>query len=459
MNRYQRFLTLCFFFCILPFAGSEEFKSQILLDKINQWFENAGITVISLSKNPVFIDRNVPEIKAAFRAKIAKNPEIINIFYGAAEGYFRLNSLNKPLSPTFKYKARPWYYQAMAMKDLIFTEPYIDINTRASVVTAAYPVKDSTGKIHGVVGADILVNTIVGFLNQKSQEIKEDGSPNLIFIMNPQGDELISSFQSITNGFVKKIGQKRVGNFRTENMLTEFVRYRQIRGVPWYLLEFTNSMDSNYNQVFNAINDRLTLSQTRLDRLARNDIFLTENRRKIKDALAKGMRAFTGCQNLSYAGIHREFFLEGRRKHFKNIPYKTMEWFIRTKNILEPVVSNKSLDPVTRKQIITLSRPLLKKGKLFAILAADITVDFLIKSLKKAKNLCCLMNTEGHIVLSRNSDTMKKLVVDRIALQKKYRFKEQVTSNNVDSELEFNRIHLADWFLIMQKFSSSASSE
>jgi HAMP domain-containing protein len=59
----------------------------------------------------------------------------------------------------FDPRSRPWYRLAREKGRPVWTELYVDANTKKLNVTAATPVRDSAGKLLGVVGFDVLLET------------------------------------------------------------------------------------------------------------------------------------------------------------------------------------------------------------------------------------------------------------------------------------------------------------
>lgn len=78
----------------------------------------------------------------------------------------------------YDQSSRPWFQQASAATDVIFTEPYIDLITGKLVVTGALKIKHVNGKDLGVIGLDMVidqVSTIIG-----SKKISEHGKSYLV---------------------------------------------------------------------------------------------------------------------------------------------------------------------------------------------------------------------------------------------------------------------------------------
>jgi len=80
-------------------------------------------------------------------------------------------------------RVRPWYKKATLQGKLIWTNPYIFFTSQRPGVTTASPVHDANGDIKGVVGVDIEIDQISGFLDDL--KIGKTGSA---FILNINGD-------------------------------------------------------------------------------------------------------------------------------------------------------------------------------------------------------------------------------------------------------------------------------
>lgn len=83
----------------------------------------------------------------------------------------------------FDPRTRPWYRNANAGSESIWTDPYIFFSSRQPGITVASPVVDDDDAIHGVIGVDIQINAISSFLGQLSI-----GQNGVAFILNKNGD-------------------------------------------------------------------------------------------------------------------------------------------------------------------------------------------------------------------------------------------------------------------------------
>jgi PAS domain S-box-containing protein len=89
------------------------------------------------------------------------------------------------IDPDDKYdpRTRPWYISAKAKRDIIWTDPYIFFTSKRPGITAASPVIGGGNRVRGVVGVDIEIDAISGFLAQL--KIGNDGAA---MILNNNGD-------------------------------------------------------------------------------------------------------------------------------------------------------------------------------------------------------------------------------------------------------------------------------
>jgi len=60
----------------------------------------------------------------------------------------------------FDPRQRPWYLSARQKGASIWTDLYVDANTKKLTVTAATPVRDAGGRFLGVTGLDVLLSTL-----------------------------------------------------------------------------------------------------------------------------------------------------------------------------------------------------------------------------------------------------------------------------------------------------------
>ncbi|TRW98705.1 PAS domain S-box protein [Paracoccus sp. M683] len=114
------------------------------------------------------------------------------------EDFSMVESRTDPLD-TFDPRSRPWYQRAHDRRATIWTDPYIFFSSKAPGITLASPVLGQDGSIRGVVGVDIEISSISGFLSRlrignsgKALMINQNGDviahPNLDLIRTENAD-------------------------------------------------------------------------------------------------------------------------------------------------------------------------------------------------------------------------------------------------------------------------------
>jgi HAMP domain-containing protein len=86
----------------------------------------------------------------------------------------------------FDPRSRPWYRLAREKRRSVWTELYVDANTKKLNVTAATPVLGAGGKLLGVVGFDVLLETL-----QKDIINIDIGYSNEPFMIDSQGRAVV----------------------------------------------------------------------------------------------------------------------------------------------------------------------------------------------------------------------------------------------------------------------------
>lgn len=89
----------------------------------------------------------------------------------------------------FDPRARPWFAAALATDGFVWTEPYVFFTARKPGITAAAPVRSATGAVIGVIGIDLELEALAGFLAHL--DISESGSA---FIASAEGVLIAAPF-------------------------------------------------------------------------------------------------------------------------------------------------------------------------------------------------------------------------------------------------------------------------
>ena len=121
---------------------------------------------------------------------VSENPFLSLGYYGSVNDLLVLHSRDafKRISDLegFTPTERPWYTKAAERDEVIWTEPYVDANSKNLVVTCAAPVQGEDGALLGVVGFDVLLETI----KQDILDLDIDYS-SYAFLVNEKGEVLV----------------------------------------------------------------------------------------------------------------------------------------------------------------------------------------------------------------------------------------------------------------------------
>lgn len=117
----------------------------------------------------------------------------------------------------FDVTQRPWYISAKKEGKVIWTEPYVDANTKKLVVTCAVPVYRENDNILGVVGFDVLLDTI-----QRDILTMDIGYDSYAFLVNSKGNVLVRPGMETSDSHWDS-------TYESKNLLkTENIRFNQI---------------------------------------------------------------------------------------------------------------------------------------------------------------------------------------------------------------------------------------
>lgn len=106
---------------------------------------------------------------------------------------FTLLETADTLTDSYEARSRPWFRMVNAVQAPIWTQPYIFYTTRQPGITYGVPVLDEAGEIRAILGVDIQIDALSGFLLDIWSErrgaalvLNEDGSvlahPTLVLI-------------------------------------------------------------------------------------------------------------------------------------------------------------------------------------------------------------------------------------------------------------------------------------
>jgi len=120
-------------------------------------------------------------------------------------------NLSDALPKPFTATERPWYMGASEEGETVWTDAYVDANTKTLTTTVASPSYNNNGSLIGVIGFDVTLSTLQEDILNTDMEA-EDG---FAFLVNPEGEAILYPGMKAPN-------QSRFGErvFEGTNLLT-----------------------------------------------------------------------------------------------------------------------------------------------------------------------------------------------------------------------------------------------
>ncbi len=140
----------------------------------------------------------------------------------------------------FDPSSRGWFKAAMENPGTIaYSTPYIDVQTGELSVTISRTIKDSTGKVKGVLGCDILLNTLLDLLTE--MQVTKNGSVNLItkdgfYMTNKEPSKIMTANYFTETNFPLDINTWMDGEKRTSIGSKKYYGICEIGNAPWYVV-------------------------------------------------------------------------------------------------------------------------------------------------------------------------------------------------------------------------------
>ncbi|PTY40413.1 methyl-accepting chemotaxis protein [Brachyspira hampsonii] len=129
-------------------------------------------------------ETNSDNLLNVFNNIIKNEPNLVNIFYADTipykDGGTVLNTLGS-LPSDYDQTSREWYKNAIASKEIVISEPYIDIITKSIIVTFSKTIYVN-GQLSGVVGIDVDFSKIISSALEEAKKYSYN-----INIINKEG--------------------------------------------------------------------------------------------------------------------------------------------------------------------------------------------------------------------------------------------------------------------------------
>lgn len=228
---------------------------RLIEQEITTWMGTKRALLRNLG--PVFVYANVKESTAVTTLGALKkaDPDLSSIYFmdmvPFKDGGFIYEATGWKPPADYDQSSRPWFLQARAASDVVFTEPYVDLITGKLVVTAALKIQEASGKELGVLGLDMIidqVSTIIG-----SKKISSHGKSYLVnsggvFITHEKSDEVLKG-NVFDNPGVASFKQNVLSKDEWYGVNTQtgyYLTARVVPGTTWRIVSFGPLADIYY---------------------------------------------------------------------------------------------------------------------------------------------------------------------------------------------------------------------
>ncbi|MBR3747655.1 MAG: cache domain-containing protein, partial [Selenomonadaceae bacterium] len=182
--------------------------------QLNGWLKSKKSFGESLSNELSNLSGNIPLLKTKEVLGVAiTDKEILEMSFGMEDAYFRsyyAGELTGKVDP----RVRPWYQLAKQSGQSTISEPYVDVNTKATIVAVATPVK-ANGNFIGATCLGISLDTLKTQASQMNYKGAGSGiitDSKGIILATSQFGEPAKSFREI-NGIGEHFDEmSRTGN-------------------------------------------------------------------------------------------------------------------------------------------------------------------------------------------------------------------------------------------------------
>jgi len=166
---------------------NNEKESRLLANETGQWlgkFYNMIDVTAKTDEQMLLTDQQ----RLNLMEKMISFDEAITDVYFAFENGLMLDGSGWEPTADYDPLARPWYIEALAEKDTVYGDPYVDKATGLVVASVSSPVLHPNGLLKGVLSADIELNAVTERIN--SMAIGENGFVSImtnkgVFVAHP----------------------------------------------------------------------------------------------------------------------------------------------------------------------------------------------------------------------------------------------------------------------------------
>ncbi len=158
--------------------------SNAAAGNIESWLSGRILLVESMAQN---LELAIAQgnLQAVISRPVYKDAFLSTYIGQESDGRF-LASPPAQMAPDYDPRKRPWYQDTTRANRTILTAPYLDQISNSLVISSSAPVRGSDGKLFGVAGGDVSLDTLVKIINSVHL-----GDLGYAFLVNKDGTILV----------------------------------------------------------------------------------------------------------------------------------------------------------------------------------------------------------------------------------------------------------------------------
>ena len=321
-----------------------------------------------------------------------------------------------------KYDARkrPWYIDSVNANKAIVTKPYLDTLTKKLVVSVCVPLIQN-GKLIGVVGSDIFIDTIVNTI----LDIKLEGM-GLAYLIDHESTILIHKNKDLLNkkdSLFSQVKSENPVDFGEANInnIQKLVAYSTIHTTNWKLV-----LEVNKNEIYEEINNNV-IKEILLYLLLLAVVLLA-----IFYALLKVLAPI----KIVESGFHYFFrYLKGDEKSIKTININTNDEFGNMAKVINTEMQSIALNIEKDKELIDDVKSIVSEVK-SGRLNVEVKKSTSNKSLNELKDIL----NDMIVTTSNNVNSDINPILSKLDDYSKLNFKEDIPNANGDIAKGLNNL-------------------
>ena len=436
-----------------------------ILEEVNygfsQYLKSISMQLDMMSSNEDIIDAEDPEnreksieyIQELLYSVSNSSEDIMNVYYGAEFGQLVLIDSVLNEKEASYYKDTKWYRQAVqANGEIIYTDPYADVETGDLVITLAKLIKNESGNI-GVLGIDININDLQKYFD--SIKILNEG---YVFLIDSSGNVIGDySDNNLKAEEIKSIMDNIMSLENSNNVETLTINNKDI-----YLFKQNNEL-SNWSMIAVLCEEEIEADMKAL----RNSISiagligsaiavflaiavsakLTRSIKKINEVIKKTAQGnFTetinsyGNDEMGELSLNFDKMVENIRMLLKNIEHTS-------KNILDTSNNMYYISDATKNSMEEVTNAInnVSIGALNQVSDTKIASESVDTLADKIENTVSYANKIGVISKDAEKLSFKGIDILHLLIEKSYRTKDNaVISSNIVKEMaeSIDKIHM-----------------